>query len=141
MAKKSEKPELAELIRRSEAARESLSRSGARFKHKLSFAGKATSAVTSEPTKAIGGSILAGIILKMLLFRKKKSSPKKSGLENKVSHLKKERGLLLSLIALIGMAAKPAAKMYATKLIRDYLRNRFSSGYAARRNVTPLRHY
>ena len=141
MAKKSEKPELAELIRRSEAARLSLSRSGARFKHKLSFAGRATDVVKSDPTKAIGGSIVAGFLLKKLLTRKKKSSPKASKLETKVLHLKKERGLLLSLLALIGMAARPAAKMYATKLIKDYLQRRLHSGLAARRRATPLRQY
>ncbi|MDP4625389.1 MAG: hypothetical protein NWT08_09660 [Akkermansiaceae bacterium] len=142
MAKQNkENPDLGELIRRSDAARASLSQSGTALKQKLNFAGRAKDAVIKEPAKAIGGSLVAGFILKKLLFRKKKTSSKAFEQVAKISHLKKERGLLLGLLALLGTLAKPAVKMYATKLLKDYLKRRFLVGADSRPRAAPLRHY
>lgn len=142
MAKQNKaKPDLGELIRRSDAARASLSHTGANLKEKLNFAGKAKDALRKEPAKAIGGSLVAGYVLKKILFRKKKPSPKALKESGKISFLKKDRGFLISILALLGTAAKPAIKMYATKLLKDYLKRRLSSGSESRPRATPLRHY
>lgn len=140
MAKQNKaKSDLGELIRRSDNARASLSHAGAGLKEKLNFTGKAKSTLKEQPAKAIGGSLVAGFILKKILFRKKKPSTKsKSG---KVSQLKKERGILITLLALLGAAAKPAVKMYATKLFKDYLKRRFMAGSQGRSHAATSRQY
>ncbi|MEP2775728.1 MAG: hypothetical protein ABJQ29_04620 [Luteolibacter sp.] len=135
------KPDLGELIRRSEAARASLSQSGAELKQKFNLAGRAKDAVKKDPAKAIGGSLVAGFVLKKLLFRKKKPSLRKAHQAEKITHLKKERGFLLGLLALLATLAKPAVKMYATKLLKDYLQRRFLVGSQGRPRAAPFRHY
>lgn len=142
MAKQNKaKNDLGELIRRSDAARASLTQTGANLKEKLNFAGKAKDAVRKKPAQAIGGSLVAGYILKKILFRKKKSSPKKLIGSGKLSHFKKDRSFLLTLLLFLGKAAKPAAKIYATKLLKDYLKGRLLVGSESRPRATPLRHY
>lgn len=118
------------LIERSDSARETLAEARVELKNKFNVAAQVKEAVTSDPAKIAGGSLIAGYVLKKLLFRKpKRSDPPR---EHRISHLKKERGLLLGLLALITALAKPAAKMYAAKLVKQYLRNRFVSGSLSR---------
>ncbi|MGJ8643111.1 MAG: hypothetical protein ACSHX9_06865 [Luteolibacter sp.] len=134
-------PDLEELIRRSDAARASLSQTRADLKEKLNFAGKAKDAFKKQPAKAIGGSLVAGFVLKKILFRKKKVSPKKLKQSDTFSLINKERSFLLSILLLLGKAAKPAVKIYATKLFKDYLKRRLLVGSEGRPRAAPLRHY
>lgn len=142
MAKQNKaKPDLGELIRRSDAARISLSHTRAHLKEKLNFTEKAKDAFKKQPAKAVGGSLIAGYLLKKIVFRKRKISPKKLKKSGKISLLKKDRSFLLSILALVGTAAKPAAKIYLTKLFKDYLKTRLLVGSESRPRAAPLRHY
>lgn len=142
MAKQNQgKSDLGELIQRSDAARASLSQSGTKLKQKLNLASRAKDSIKKEPAKAIGGSLLAGLLLKKILFRKKKTPLKQFKQKQQVAQLKKNRGMLLGILTLLGTAAKPAVKMYATKLLKDYLKRRFKLGSEGRANAAALRHY
>lgn len=120
--------DFAALIDRSERARATLAEARLEIKNKFDIAGRVRDTVTSEPAKIVVGSLAAFVVLKKLLFRKKPPAPR----SREISHLKTERGLLLGLLALLGALAKPAAKMYATKLLKDYLKYRFQPVAASR---------
>jgi len=64
-----------------------------------------------------------------MLFGKKKRKKKPRRSEQPG---KRSRGFLMGSLALSITVLKPFAKMYATKLIRDYLRNQLSKGAAGR---------
>lgn len=118
--------DIGKLIERSEAARETLAEARIELKHKFAVAARMKEAITSDPAKIVGGSVVGGYILKKIFFRKSKRPER--GRQERISHLKKERGFLLGLFALIAALAKPAAKMYAGKLLKDYLGRRFQTG-------------
>lgn len=118
------------LIERSEAARGTLAEARVELRNKFDFASRVKETLTSDPAKLAGGSLLAGYILKKILFRKpKRSDPPK---DRRISHLKKERGLLLGALAVVTAFAKPVAKIYATKLLKDYLKRRLEGGTGRR---------
>lgn len=118
--------ELQALIERSDAARQVLVAKRVELSQKLDVVSRAKSNLTSNPAKLVGGSLVAGFVLKKVFFRKPKSRDSRKN--EKIRHLKKERGLLVGLFALLAALAKPAAKMYAGKLLKNYLMNRFDAG-------------
>lgn len=116
---------LEELASRSEAARLRLTESHARLKHKLDLPSRARESVMERPAKWLGGSLAVGF-MGSFLFRKKKPAP------TRVKELKRQRGFLLGLLSLAVAMGKPLAKVYATKLVRDYLTGRIVAGARAR---------
>lgn len=121
MAQPTEKSQrLAELVRRSEASRAKLSEAHGRMKRALDLPSRIRASVKEAPAKWLGGSVVAGLATSFL-FRmggRKTSSPKKA--------IKKERSFLFGLLALAFAASKPFAKIYASKLLKDYLMQRFA---------------
>ncbi|MBC7980200.1 MAG: hypothetical protein H7Y36_06530 [Armatimonadetes bacterium] len=109
--------EIRELIQRSEQARLELSQAHARFRHHFDLPGRVLDSIKAEPTKWAGGSVLVGLLTSRF-FKPKKKPPEQ------VQTVKKERNLLLGALTLIIALAKPAAKIYATKLFNDYYVNR-----------------
>lgn len=128
MAKPTQKVEIAELVRRSEAARLHLSDAHSALKDKLNVPARLKESLKAEPTKWLGGSLVAGLVASRV-FRKKKKPPEK------VLSVKKQRNLLLGTLTLAFTLAKPAAKIYATKLLKDYFRKQLDNG-GTRRPVT-----
>ncbi len=120
--------DLQKLIARSESARATLAEARVELKNKLNVGSRIKDAVTSEPAKLIGGSLLAGYLIKKILFKKPKRTDPRGDI--RISHLKTERGLLLGVLALITALAKPVAKMYATNVLKGYLERRFLAGPA-----------
>lgn len=126
MAKSTQqKAEIAELIRRSEASRLRLSDAHCALKDRLNVPARLVGSLKAEPKKWIGGSVVAGLVASRF-FRSKKKASKKYQKE------KKSRGLVLGTFALAATMVKPAAKIYATKLLKDYFRNQLESGSAQR---------
>ncbi len=127
MAQPTQKPiEITELIRRSEAARAQLGASHAALKRKLDVPARIRDSVVAEPTKWVGGSLAVGFMAKFLFRKKKPDSTKR------IKKVKKQRNFFLGLLALGMTVAKPVARIYATKLIKDYFRNRLEAGIANR---------
>lgn len=116
---------LEELVHRSEAARLRLTESHANLKHKLDLPSRARESVMEQPAKWLGGSLAAGF-MGSFLFRKRKPAPAR------VKELKRQRGFLLGLLSLALAMGKPLAKVYATKLVKDYLTGRIAAGARAR---------
>lgn len=119
---------ISELIAQSEAARLQLGKSHAEFKCKLDLPTRLRESVKAEPTKWIGGSAAVGLVGSFLLRRKKK--PKQ--LARRAKKVKKQKSLPLAALGMVFTAMKPAAKIYATKLLKDYFKNQISSGTALR---------
>jgi hypothetical protein len=136
MAQQSEKQvNLAELVLRSEAARLRLGEAHAALRHKLDVPARLKDSLKAAPTKWIGGSVVAGIAASLLLRPKKKKPAqlKKAG---------KPRGFLFGLVVLAFTMVKPVAKIYATKLVKDYLKSQLRSGYDRRQlGARNLREY
>jgi hypothetical protein len=65
--------------------------------------------------KWLGGSLGVGFV-GSLLFKSK-------GREPKYEPIKKHRGWFIGLLLMMFSLAKPALKVYATKLLKDYLQN------------------
>lgn len=125
MAKPTQKQaELEELVRRSEASRLRLADAHSALKDKLNVPARLVSSMRAEPAKWLGGSAVAGFVTSRL-FRSKKS-PKK------VREIKKQRNFLLGTLTLAAAVAKPAARIYATKLIKDYFNRQLADGTARR---------
>lgn len=93
-----------------------------RLSHALDLPSRIRSSITSAPAKWLGGSLLAGLATS-LLFR-----PGKKKASTQVATVKKQRGFLLGLLALMFTLSKPALKIYATKLLKDYLARRYITG-------------
>jgi len=113
---------LAELVKNSEASRLVLFDIHAGLMHAVELPARLKSAMFSSPVKWLGGSMLAGLVAS-LLFR--------SGKMNATSRLttaKKEHGIMLGLLSLAFSLSKPALKVYATKLLKDYLARRLTAG-------------
>ncbi|WP_411826586.1 hypothetical protein [Luteolibacter sp. AS25] len=127
--------EISELIAQGKAARLQLGKSHAELKHKLDFPNRLRESVKAEPTKWIGGSAAAGLVGSFLFRRKKKPQE----LVRRVRKVKKQRNLLLATLGLGFTVVKPVAKIYATKLLKDYFKNQITRGTALRpsRDVSP----
>ena len=122
---------LAELIRVGDVSRQRLAESHAHMQGFLDIPARIKSSFTEMPGRWLGGSLVAGLAAS-LLFRKGKAP-------EKVKTLKRQKGLLLGILSLAFTIGKPLAKVYATKILKEYLTSRFSSGYDPRivRRQTP----
>jgi hypothetical protein len=123
MAQSTEKSkQLGELVRQAEASRLRLSETHARIRKALDLPSRIKASVADGPAKWLGGSLVAGIATSFLFrSRKKKVSAR-------VKAVKKERNFLLGSLTLLFALSKPVAKIYASKLLKDYLTRRFVSG-------------
>jgi hypothetical protein len=127
MAYQSEKSkQLAELVKQGEASRLILTGAHARLRHTLETPSRIKSSITGAPAKWLGGSLVVGFATSLLFRSGKKKAPAQ------VIRVKKERGFVLGLLTLAFTLVKPAAKIYATKLLKDYLSRRFNDGSATR---------
>lgn len=127
MAKSTQqKKEFGELIRRSEAARLQIGLAHSRFKRRLDLPSRIKDSIKSEPGKWLGISAVVGFVGSVLLKSKKTPPIEKAG------PFRKKRRFSLAMVALLVRLAKPAAKIYATKLIKDYLTSRLQRGIARR---------
>ena len=114
---------LAELVKRSEASRLALSDAHAGLMHALDLPSRLKASMSGSPAKWLGGSLAAGLVAS-LLFRSRKKNP-----PSRLATVKKERGSLLSLAFSL---SKPVLKIYATKLLKDYLARRLMAGEQGR---------
>lgn len=120
MAKPTQKSlELAELIRRSQAARIQIGHAHLQFKKKLDLPLRIRDSLKSSPLKWLGGSLGVGF-LGSFLFRSKRP-------EIRYEPEKKQRGWFIGLLMMLFALAKPSLKIYATKLVKDYLQNQLSA--------------
>jgi hypothetical protein len=125
MAKPTQKAvELGELIRRSEAARLSIGRAHQLLKHRLDAPSRIKESLKAQPAKWIGGSIVAGFVGSFLFKSRKKK------MRDEVKATGKGRNSLLRLLGLnlLVKILKPAAKIYATKLLKDYVAQHVARG-------------
>lgn len=113
---------LAELVKNSEASRLVLSDAHAGLMHAVDLPARLKSTMFSSPAKWLGGSMVAGLVVS-LLFRSGKMDA-----TSRNTTAKKERGIMLGLLSLAFSLSKPALKVYATKLLRDYLARRLAAG-------------
>lgn len=119
MAKPTQKSlELEELIRRSEAARIQIGHAHLQLKKKLDIPLRIRDSLKSSPMKWLAGSLGVGF-LGSFLFRSKRA-------EIKVEPEKKHHGWFIGLLLMLFALAKPTIKIYATKMIGDYLQNQLS---------------
>lgn len=93
---------------------------------KFDIPARVKTAITGSPSKWLGGALLAGVGTSFL-FR-----PGKRKAAEHAKKTKKQRGFFLGMLALLFTLSKPAMKIYATKLLKDYLSQRFESGAQAR---------
>jgi hypothetical protein len=121
--------QLAGLILKAEASRLALTETHAHFKRKLDLPSRIKSSITGAPSKWLGGALVAGLT-SSFLFR-----PGKRKETEREKQVKKQRGFLFGLLALIFTLSKPAAKIYATRLLKDYLARRFNTGAQGRPRV------
>ena len=122
---------LAELVRQGEAARSTLTVAHIGLMHAIALPSRIKSSITSAPAKWLGGSLLAGLATSFI-FRKREKKPSVRALATG-----KEHGLIYGLAMLLFTLSKPALKIYATKLLKDYLTRRLTSG--AQRHPETLR--
>ena len=120
---------LAVLVKQGEASRLVLSGAHARLRHTLDMPLRIKSSITSAPAKWLGGSLVAGFATSLLFRSGKKKAPAQ------IVTAKKERGFILGLLTLMFALSKPAVKIYATKLLKDYLSRRFIEGSHGRPGV------
>ncbi len=107
------------LVRQGEASRQMLSGAHERLRNTFDLPSRIKSSMTSAPAKWLAGSLIAGFAAS-LFFR-----PGKKKVSAQVATVKKERGFLLGLLALVLTLSKPAVKIYGTKLLKNYLSRRF----------------
>lgn len=122
---------LAEMIRVSEASRQLLTESHTHMRRALDIPARIRESLSEAPGKWLGASLAAGLAASFLFRRKKPPE--------KVKELKRQRGFLLGMLSLAFAMGKPLAKVYATRLLRDYLASRIANGSQARipRRETP----
>jgi hypothetical protein len=119
MAKSTQKSlELAKLIRRSEAARFQIGQAHVQLRRKLDVPLRIRDSLRASPLKWLGGSLGVGFVGSLLF--------KSRGRESKSEPIKKHRSWFVGLLLLMFSLAKPALKVYATKLLKDYLQNQLS---------------
>lgn len=127
MAHPTKKPkQLAELIRQAEASRLALTETHARFRRRLDVPARIKASITGAPSKWLGGALVAGLATSFL-FR-----PGKRKAAERAKKAKRQRGFFFGTLALLFTLSKPAMKIYATKLLRDYLSQRFTTGAQGR---------
>ena len=119
---------LAELVKRSEASRLALSDAHAGLMHALDLPSRLKASMSGSPAKWLGGSLAAGLVASLLFRSRKKNAPSRLA-----ATVKKERGSLLSLAFSL---SKPVLKIYATKLLKDYLARRLMAGEQGRPSAT-----
>ncbi len=116
MAKSTQKSlELAELIRRSEAARFQIGQAHVQLRRKLDVPLRIRDSLRASPLKWLGGSLGVGFVGSLLF--------KSRGRESKHEPIKNHRSWFVGLLLMLLSLAKPAMKVYATKLLNDYLQN------------------
>jgi hypothetical protein len=116
MAKSTQKSlELAELIRCSDAARFQIGQAHAQLRRKLDVPLRMRDSLRASPLKWLGGSLGVGFVASLLF--------KSRGRESKHEPVKRHRGWFVGLLLMLFSLAKPALKVYATKLLKDYLQN------------------
>ncbi len=125
--------EIRKLVLLSETARLELGRSHARLKDRFDFSGRVKSQISSEPAKWLGGSAAIGFLLSALFKPKKKPAPTPA----RVHTVKKERNALVGVVAILLAVAKPIARIYATKFLKDYLKRHVQRKYRGGTNVRP----
>ena len=118
---------LAELVKRSEASRLTLSDAHAGLMHALDLPSRLKASMSGSPAKWLGGSLAVGLVASLLFRSRKKNLP------SRLATVKKERGSLLSLAFSL---SKPVLKIYATKLLKDYLARRLMAGEQGRPSAT-----
>ncbi len=119
MAKSTQKSlELAELIRCGDAARFQIGQAHAQLRQKLDVPLRIRDSLRTSPLKWLGGSLGVGFVGSWLF--------KSRGRESKDVPIKKHRGWFVGLLLMLVSLAKPALKVYATKLLKDYLQNQLS---------------
>ena len=127
MAKQTQKAiELQDLVRKSEAARLEIGRARQALKRKLDVPSRIKESLKAQPTKWIGGSILVGFVASVL-FR-----PREKKVRRERKSLKKRKSSLPRLLRLFITLSQPAVKIYATKLLKDYLENQLTRGRGKR---------
>ena len=124
---------LAELVRVSEASRLRLTESHAHMKRALDVPARLKSSLMQKTGKWLTGSVAAGIAASFLLRKKKAAA--------KVQEPKRQRGFLVGLVLLIFRMGKPLAKVFVTKLLKDYLRAHLVSGSQRRFALGETRPY
>jgi hypothetical protein len=123
MARPTEKSkQIAELIKQGENSRLLLSDANSRLIQSLDVPSRIKSSLAGAPSKWLGGSLIAGIAASLLFCRKKKTTPEL------IFTNTKEQGLVQGILALVFTLSKPAIKIYATKLLEDYLSRRLREG-------------
>ena len=96
--------------------------------HALDLPSRLKASMSGSPAKWLGGSLLAGLGASLLFRSRKKNAPSRLA-----ATVKKERGSLLSLVFSL---SKPVLKIYATKLLKDYLARRLMAGEQGRPSAT-----
>lgn len=117
---------LAELVKRSEASRLALSDAHAGLMHAMDLPSRLKSSMSASPVKWLGGSMAASLVASLLFRSRKKNAPAL------LATVKKERGSLPGLLSLVFSLSKPALKIYASKLLKDYLARRLMAGEQGR---------
>ncbi len=96
--------------------------------HALDLPSRLKASMSGSPAKWLGGSLAAGLVASLLFRSRKKNLPSRLA-----ATVKKERGSLLSLAFSL---SKPVLKIYATKLLKDYLARRLMAGEQGRPSAT-----
>lgn len=123
MAKPTEKSkQIAEFIKQGENSRLVLSDANCRLIQSLDVPSRIRSSLTGAPSKWLGGSLIAGLAASLLFRRQKKTAPER------IFTTKKEHGIFHEILALVFTLSKPAIKIYATKLLEEYLSRRMREG-------------
>ena len=95
--------------------------------HALDLPSRLKASMSGSPAKWLGGSLAVGLVASLLFRSRKKNLP------SRLATVKKERGSLLSLAFSL---SKPVLKIYATKLLKDYLARRLMAGEQGRPSAT-----
>lgn len=121
--------ELGRLIRRSEAARLQIGLARTKLKRKLDLPSRIGHSVKSEPMKWLGGSATVGFLGSFFLGSRRKRA------DRKLERRARKGPFPIRLLQMLVRLGKPAAKIYATKVIKDYLEARLKTGAAGGRGI------
>lgn len=118
MAKQTQKSlQLAELIRRSEAARLQIGQAHLQLKKKLDIPLRIKDTLKSSPLKWLAGSLGLGFVGSFLFRLKRRKS------KHRADSGTKNRGWFIGLLMMMFAVMRPTIKIYATKVLTDYLQN------------------